>query len=182
MEFEVETLALDSIRPYWRNPRQIPEEAVNAVAASIATYGYNQPIVVDTERVIVVGHTRYAALRRLGYDAAQVRVASGLTPEQARQLRVLDNRTAEFTSWDFEALTAELSELDSTLLQSYFPELIESAVEQEALGAGAGEPEIDRSVEFTCPSCFHTFVTEVTREQIMSGTISTGTEPTEVPA
>ena len=88
----IETISLDKVRPYWRNPRRVTEDAVNQLIASIREYGYQQPIVVDSDYVIIVGHTRYAALRRMEVTEAPVRVARSLTPAQAKQYRVLDNR------------------------------------------------------------------------------------------
>jgi ParB-like chromosome segregation protein Spo0J len=91
-------LSLDDIVPYWRNPRVVTDDAVNAVAESIERYGYTQPIVVDAENVIVIGHTRYAALRRLGATEAPVMTVTTLSPTQVKQLRVIDNKAHELTS------------------------------------------------------------------------------------
>lgn len=169
-------LPLDSIRPYWRNPRVITDEAVNAVAKSIEEYGYQQPIVVDTENVIIIGHTRYIALRRLGVEQVPVLVAD-LPAYKAKELRVVDNRTHEYTSWDFENLLEELKEFDDTLRVSYFPEVLPEDLgkepDPEPVPEEINDPweRVDTEVEFVCPACFHEFVREVTKEEIMSGTI-----------
>ena len=68
MDDVIETVDLDRVRPYWRNPRRVTEDAVTQLMASISEYGYQQPIVVDSDYVIIVGHTRYAALRRLNIN------------------------------------------------------------------------------------------------------------------
>ena len=97
--------------PYARNPRLAPEAAVAKVAASLAEYGWRQPIVVDAQGVIVVGHTRLLAAKRLGLDQVPVHVATDLTPQQIKAYRLADNRTAEETSWDLELLPLEIAEL-----------------------------------------------------------------------
>src|SRR5579871_7032530 len=100
---EVKMRPITSIRPYENNPR-INEAAVDAVAASIREYGFRQPIVVDEEGVIIVGHTRYKAALKLGLTEVPVHVAVGLTPAQARAYRLADNQTATMSSWDDERL------------------------------------------------------------------------------
>jgi hypothetical protein len=177
-EDRYEVLRLDDIVPYWRNPRVITDEAVNAVAASITNFGYQQPIVVDASNVIIMGHTRYAAMRRLGVTEAEVRIAASLTAEQSRKLRVLDNRLHEYTRWDFDLLVDELEDLDAGLMRGYFPEVVAPddsgpGYTAQALAEGAGSPTADQSdqVTFTCPSCFSEFEKQVTREMVMSGRI-----------
>ena len=81
------------------------------MAASLAEYGWRQPIVVDPEGVIVVGHTRLLAAKRLGLAQVPVHVATDLTPQQVKAYRLADNRTAEETSWDLELLPLEIAEL-----------------------------------------------------------------------
>ena len=89
----VEMRPLDSIKPYENNPRH-NDAAVEAVAASMKAFGVRQPIVVDEQDVIIVGHTRYKAAQKLGLAEVPVHVARGLTPAQARAYRLAENRTA----------------------------------------------------------------------------------------
>src|SRR5690625_7573707 len=103
---------IDSIKPNWRNPRRISDEAIEQLAHSIQEYGYQQPLVVDGKNVLIVGHTRYAAMRRLGVETVQVMIADQLTPKQVKQFRLIDNRAAEYTTWDPEVLAWQLAELD----------------------------------------------------------------------
>lgn len=175
---ETTVLALDRIVPYWRNPRRIPDEAVNAVVESIRRYGYQQPIVVDSRNTIVIGHTRYAALRRLGATEAQVIVASDLSQEKIKQLRVLDNRVSEFNSWDFDKLVEEIGALDAQLMASYFPEMtggfddlseVDVDVTLEAAAAGEHSSSKDPTAEFVCTHCFHTFEVPVTMKALRKG-------------
>lgn len=102
-------VAIDAITPYENNPRKIPKEAIEKVAASIREFGFRQPIVVDKDMVVVVGHTRLLAARSLGYDEVPVLVASDLPPEKVKAYRLADNRTNEFTSWDDDRLMEELT-------------------------------------------------------------------------
>src|SRR5450756_130640 len=97
--------------PYERNPRLAPEAAIAKVAASLKEYGWRQPIVVDREGVIVVGHTRLLAAQRLGLAHVPVHVATDLSPAQIKAYRLADNRSAQETSWDYALLPIEIGEL-----------------------------------------------------------------------
>lgn len=99
------------VRPSPDNPRKIPQSAVDIVAKSIAEFGWQQPIVVDPDYVVIVGHTRLLAAKKLRLATVPVVIADQLTPEQVRAYRIADNRSGDFTSWDFTALTAQLDEL-----------------------------------------------------------------------
>lgn len=108
---QIQRLPLDAIRPYETNPRRMPTKAVEQTAKSIREFGWQQPIVVDADHVIIAGHTRYAAARALGLAEAPVIVADWLTPEQVRAYRVADNRSHDYTSWDYTLLTGELADV-----------------------------------------------------------------------
>jgi ParB-like chromosome segregation protein Spo0J len=103
--------SIDDIRPYKENPR-VNDAAVDSVARSLKEFGWRQPVVVDGDGVIIVGHTRWKAARQLGMELVPVHVAEGLTPEQARANRIADNQTANIATWDFELLPVELAELE----------------------------------------------------------------------
>jgi site-specific DNA-methyltransferase (adenine-specific) len=89
----VEMRPIDSITPYEQNLR-VNDAGVDAVAASLSAFGFRQPIVVDEQDVIIVGHTRHKAALKLGMTEVPVHVAVGLTREQARAYRIADNQTA----------------------------------------------------------------------------------------
>jgi len=108
--FDIELRNLDDVRPYERNPR-INDPAVDAVAASLAEFGFRQPIVIDAEGVIIAGHTRWKAAKKLGLAKVPVHIATDLTPEQVRAYRIADNKTGELAEWDLEILPIELNEL-----------------------------------------------------------------------
>lgn len=119
-------LPIWKLKPYGSNPRAIPEEAVDAVAASIRDFGFRSPIIVDKDLVIISGHTRLKAADKLGLSEVPVIIAEDLDPEKAKALRLADNKTAELSSWDFDLLYQEIVDLsDSGLtMQDYgFPEI-----------------------------------------------------------
>ena len=109
-QFNIEIRPIESVKPYDKNPR-INDKAVDAVAASLQEFGFRQPIVVDSEGVIICGHTRYRSALKLGLTKVPVHVVSDLTPEQVKAYRIADNKTGEIAEWDFEILPIELSEL-----------------------------------------------------------------------
>ena len=179
----MEERRLDSLTPYWRNPRKISDEAVNAVAQSIERYGYRQPIVVDEDGTIVIGHTRYMAMRRLGRTTAEVAVAHGLTAAEIKQLRAVDNRTAEYNDWDFEKLADELAELTgqdsldelfASLEGAPQPNVAEMDQEPAAPAVDDSEPASASSsgadrAELICPSCFHQWEQQVRAADLRKG-------------
>ena len=105
------TKKISEITPYENNPRR-NDTAVAAVEESIKQCGYIAPIIVDEDGVILAGHTRYKALQKLGRAECEVIVKEGLSEEQKRKYRILDNKTAELSSWDFDLLETELEGLD----------------------------------------------------------------------
>ena len=106
----IEMRPTESVKPYERNPRK-NEHAVDAVAKSLREFGFRQPIVVDADGVIVVGHTRWKAAQQLGLASVPVHVAKDLSPEKAKAYRLADNRSGEIAEWDFEMLPVEIGEL-----------------------------------------------------------------------
>lgn len=99
------------IIPFARNARNIPQQAIDKVAASIQEFSFRQPIVVDKNGVIVCRHTRWLAAQKLGLKQVPVHVAENLTPAQIRAYRIMDNRSHEETSWDDDMLGLELLDL-----------------------------------------------------------------------
>lgn len=109
---KIQLLPTNQVLPYARNPR-VNEHAIEKVAASIKEFGFRQPIVVDSEMVIVVGHVRHAAAKRLGLEQIPVHVVDNLSTEQIKAYRITDNRSGEESQWDNDLLSLELSELAS---------------------------------------------------------------------
>ena len=115
---EVKLVKIVDIRPYDRNPRN-NDGAVDAVAASIQEFGWQQPIVVDRDGVIIAGHTRYKAAQKLKCKEVPVVVAENLTDEQVKAYRLADNKTGELAGWDFSALEEELAGLAEIDMQQF---------------------------------------------------------------
>lgn len=106
----VELRPITSIKPYDNNPRH-NDGAVDAVANSIKEFGFRQPVVVDGEGVVIVGHTRLKAAQKLGLTEVPVHVANNLTPAQVKAYRIADNQTATIATWDDGLLAQELAAL-----------------------------------------------------------------------
>lgn len=170
---EPENLTIEQVKPYFNNPRRIPEEAVDAVRTSIENYGYVQPIVVDEDYTIIVGHTRYEALKQLGQTHVDVYVAEDLDERKVKQYRLVDNKTSELSDWNHEKLVLELREWESDLLDTYFPN-VDLEVGQLATARDYNDDDVARAeervkqvgmgqelnaplTEVHCPSCFGTF-------------------------
>jgi len=106
----VELRSTEAIRPYEQNPR-LNDQAVEAVAKSLREFGFRQPIVVDADGVIIVGHTRWKAAQKLGLKQVPVHVATDLTPAQVKAYRIADNQTASLAEWNYDLLPLELKDL-----------------------------------------------------------------------
>lgn len=107
----LQTIKLKNIYPYERNVRK-NDSAVDSVIKSIEQCTYVAPIILDENNVILAGHTRYKALKKLGRIECECIVKEGLTEEQKKKYRLLDNKTNELSDWDFDLLSDELEGLD----------------------------------------------------------------------
>lgn len=110
-DMQVEQWQIQDVKPYENNPRK-NDEAVEKVANSIREFGFRQPLVVDSEGVVIVGHTRLKAAQSLGLDEVPVVVAEDLTDEQVKAYRLADNKTGELAGWDWDMLNLELEDID----------------------------------------------------------------------
>lgn len=140
---EIIKLKIADIVPYDKNPRK-NDGAVDAVAESIKQCGYCAPIVIDEDNVILAGHTRLKALKKLKYKECECVRKVGMTEEQKRKYRLLDNKTNELAEWDMDLLKGELDGLDFLDFDFGFDIADESApqaiVEDDA-------PEVDNQAE-----------------------------------
>ena len=102
---------LNELTPYKNNPRK-NDQAVDAVAASIKAFGFKVPIVIDRDGVIVCGHTRAKAAKKLKLESVPCVVADDLTEEEIKAFRLADNKVGELAEWDLPALDLELAGLD----------------------------------------------------------------------
>jgi|TARA_R100001460_G_scaffold3675_3_gene10935 hypothetical protein len=107
---KIEEMDIDNIKPYKNNPREIPIEAVDSVKKSIQQFGNNQPIVVDQDNIIVVGHTRWKALKNLGKKKAYV-IKKDFNKSDSIAYRIMDNRSGETAKWEKNLLKQEIETL-----------------------------------------------------------------------
>jgi site-specific DNA-methyltransferase (adenine-specific) len=129
---ELKKIELSKIKPYEKNARK-NDEAVEYVVKSIQQCEYIAPIILDENNVILAGHTRYKALKKLGYKEAECVIKEGLTEEQKKKYRLLDNKTAEFADWDFDLLKDELDGIDFGDLEIDWGIDVELNEEQEVI-------------------------------------------------
>lgn len=123
---------LNEIKPYEKNPRK-NDNAVEYVANSIKEFGFKVPIVIDKNGVIVAGHTRYKASKKLGLEKVPCIIADDLTPEQIKAYRLADNKVGESAKWDEGLLGAELSEILNINMELFdFDLTIDEEDEEEA--------------------------------------------------
>lgn len=111
---QIKEIEISKIIPYENNPRN-NDEAVDKVANSIKEFGFKQPIVLDKNNVIVIGHTRLKASEKLGLEKVPCLYADDLTDDQIKALRLADNKTSEFATWDFEKLDLEIDNIELDL-------------------------------------------------------------------
>jgi hypothetical protein len=169
----IETVHIDTLVPYWRNPRK-NDVAVEKVKESIREYGYQSPIVVDEKMTIIAGHTRYRALKELGYTDIPVLV-SDMDPKKAKEYRIIDNRAAEYATWT-DDLSLELKEFRSLDIRDvFFPEVqldpqfsdTVTEISQDAIDAVGARLEEDfqnasnqrqaaEKMDLPCPYCNET--------------------------
>lgn len=110
-KYAVETWPIEKPVEYDKNARIIPQAAIDLVAKSLESAGFQQPIVVDEQGVVIAGHTRLKAAKQLGYTEVPIHVARGLTENQVKAYRLMDNRSNQDTMWDTVILRDELNRL-----------------------------------------------------------------------
>jgi len=158
---KIELWPIDKLIPYARNARTITAAAVDKVAASIQEFGWRQPIVADENCVVIVGHTRLAAARKLDLTKVPVLVARDLTPAQVRAYRLMDNRSHEETAWDGSLLAGCLTDLRAANvdlgLTGFDSDEITAFFEKAAAADAAPEefPAYDETIatEHECLNC-----------------------------
>lgn len=153
-KMQIVEVLLEDLKPYEKNPRK-NEKSVDKVAESIKQFGFKVPIVIDKDNVIVTGHTRYLASKKLNLKTVPCLVADDLTDEQVKAFRLVDNKVSEFAEWDFELLNKELNELvDINIADFGFIniESIEWADIDEINEENYEQPKKD---VLQCPKCNH---------------------------
>lgn len=145
---EVKTVGINSIKPYENNPR-INDGAVEATANSIKEFGWQQPIVVDKDGVIIVGHTRLRAAKQLGLSQVPVVYADNLTDAQVKAYRLADNKTGELADWDFDLLDVELDDLDLDFDMSDFGFYDDGSDDEEELENQQNQEHVEGTLSGT---------------------------------
>ena len=132
---------INDIKPYEKNPRK-NDSAVDAVTNSIGEFGFKVPVVIDKDNVIVCGHTRYKAAKKLGLDTVPCVVADDLTDEQIKAYRLADNKASELAEWDIDLLGEELDDIFDIDMSDFGFNLTEeedTQTEREDLSDKVGE-------------------------------------------
>ena len=160
---------LDEIRPYEKNPRN-NNDAVKYVAKSIKEFGFKVPIVIDKDGVIVCGHTRYKAAKKLKLDTVPCIMADDLTDEQIKAFRLADNKVSEKAEWDFDLLGEEIADLINFDMTDFGFEDILSEEESEHCEAVEDDFNTENSIdENTQPITKTGDIWQLGRHRLMCG-------------
>jgi len=135
----ITNIPLKNLKPYENNPRK-NDDAVKYVAESIKEFGFKVPIVIDKNNVIVAGHTRYKAAKKLKMSEVPCIIADDLTDEQIKAFRLADNKVAEKAEWDFDLLNAELDDIIDLDMELFG---FEDALQDDAEEAVEDEFEVE---------------------------------------
>lgn len=169
----IEEIDLMRIKPYWRNPRD-NSKSIDALKKSITKYGFNVPLVVDKNYVLITGHARYKALLQLKFKKVTC-IITDMSEQDAKEYRIADNKLSEFAVWDNDLLEQELREIKAIDgMQDFFPDMdletffsqsggqkitpidgIEIHRQEDKLNSAYdGDGNNDRTiVEIPCPHC-----------------------------
>lgn len=153
---QVQDTDISKIKPYKNNPRD-NSEAIGEVAKSIKAYGFQQPIVVDKDGIIVVGHTRYEAAKSLGLKTIPVVWASNLSEQQVKGYRLADNKTNDYSVWDNKKLLKELQDIDDDIYTGFK----ESSIFEDVLDESDNSPVTENNKGVTYKIAFSTQNKEV---------------------
>lgn len=178
---QVVNIPIERIKPYKHNPRKI-KSAIEPVAESIKEFGFKQPIVLDKNNVIIIGHVRYEAAKRLGMSEVPCVIAKNLSKQQVKALRLVDNRTREMSKWDYDKLVEELGDIGKPIDMTKFgfsfsDEINDNSTNDEVVSEYPEEEntednneesshdvsdscktqEKEQTYEFVCPKCGHKF-------------------------
>lgn len=161
----IKQVPIKDLKMYENNPRN-NAESVEQVADSIKNFGFNVPMVIDTNNVIVTGHTRYKAAQKLGIETVPCIVADHLTPQEVKAFRLADNKVGEKSMWDYEKLEQELSEISMDMTQFGFEQ-----IEQE-LAALVKEDDYDVDAaldDIKQPNAKHGDIYQLGQHRLMCG-------------
>jgi site-specific DNA-methyltransferase (adenine-specific) len=141
---QIEMIRVADLTPYEKNPRK-NDAAVNAVAASIKDFGFRVPLVIDKDNIVVCGHTRLKAAKKLGLEEVPCIKADNLTEDQIRAYRIIDNKTQEISGWDYEKLDEELDAIMESIDMSPYGFNLDP--EDDQTMGSIGDQDLDNSTE-----------------------------------
>lgn len=154
---EIVNIAVDKLVPYENNPRN-NTEAIQYVANSIKEFGFKVPLVIDSDNVVICGHTRLLAAKQLGLKDVPCVVADDLTDEQIKAFRLADNKVGEIATWDLNKLQLELDFLDCNMEEFGFISAMEEPDITDFLEDHESKTKEPKTV--VCPECGHAFTVE----------------------
>lgn len=154
---EIVNIAVDKLVPYENNPRN-NTEAIQYVANSIKEFGFKVPLVIDSDNVVICGHTRLLAAKQLGLKDVPCVVANDLTNEQIKAFRLADNKVGEIATWDLDKLQLELDFLDCNMEEFGFISAMEEPDITDFLEDHESKLKEPKTV--VCPECGHAFTVE----------------------
>lgn len=149
-------MSIELIRPYPQNAKKHPQKQIDALVANIKEFGWRQPIVVDKDGIIIIGHARYEAAKQMEAGSVPVWRADELPPEKVASLRIADNRLGEMGKWDLDLLHSELNLMT--------PEMKKLAGFADLKLDDAQEPEFD---ENTQDEKLNTFLTNTVKQIVL---------------
>lgn len=150
---EIINVKIDKLKEYENNPRK-NKKAIEVVTKSIRDYGFKNPIIIDENYVIVCGHTRLEAAKKLGYKEVPCIMADDLNEEQIKAFRLVDNKTAEYADWDYEKLEEELANIDIDLSEFGFDT---SSIDIDDFFEEPQEEKEKEPKKVICPDCGREF-------------------------
>lgn len=160
---KIKNIDIQALVPYSDNPR-VNKDAVDIVKKSLKEFGFQQPIVIDKNNEIVVGHTRFYASLELGFKEVPCLKADNLSEAQVKAYRIMDNKSSEFAQWNFGLLTKELQEIQDEDIG----QLINTGYSEAEINNMLGEisaieieesdiPRMDETELMECPKCGYKF-------------------------
>jgi ParB family transcriptional regulator, chromosome partitioning protein len=158
-ENKIKEVSLLKLKPYFNNPR-LNAKSVQMLEQAIARYGFLVPITVDEDYVIITGHSRFTAAKKLGLAKVPIIVLKDLSEREVKEYRIADNKVGEFSKLDVEAKYKSLAEYvkDDVLMAYAFPEVEVEAPTNFVTPVDLNEVEEEpESTECICPYCYHEF-------------------------
>lgn len=157
---------IDTVIPYENNPRK-NDNAVDKVANSIRAFGFRQPIVIDEHNVVICGHTRLKAAKKLGLKQVPCIVAEGLTDAEIKAYRIADNKVAELAEWDDDLLQGELEQLEDFDMTQFGMEELDGQLLDEDKYESKGQTPI-YEITSECPRVSELYDKSKTQDLLLS--------------